>query len=460
MTDGESSSGDEIDEWIGVDFDSEFDIKGLDWEQNVKARKRKIEKQLKQLIERFGNKETVVGHPEIEVSEISGRAIVQLECEFELRNDLRTKDYARVRELLRGVAKLLKDAGATHEELENIMIGTVWEGSLNILLDAPIRVLELLFAKIKTGAPTMENASLVDLFPAFSVNARSAAAVGKRLKAKYSELVLFERAGLLLFKIESMAIMIPTSMANCAALVPGAGINLMGDSEDKWNALPSVRCTETKRDTSASSNEVEEIPVQPLNYPSPSFGKATRVKTKILNPSTSEQTQVPNVVFETSLDNSPPKRAYWIGRKLRKTIYGCVRICTVLRLREGVTWEGENPMAEEGEAIWEVTPTLAAVKIFDWSRVKELQGRHMEDPLRDSAMMQYLSQGGGNPNVIGSLDVLADEQCAYVFMPYASRGELFDVVERDQDGRGRLSEETARFWFRQILNVSSLFPHS
>ena len=93
---------------------------------------------------------------------------------------------------------------------------------------------------------------------------------------------------------------------------------------------------------------------------------------------------------------------------------------------------------------------MAAVKIMDWNRIRDLCGRHTEDPVKEVSAMQYLCTDGGSPNVLGTLDVMSDEQNLYSFMPFCSCGELFDYVERD----GRFSEPVARFWFRQLLNVS------
>lgn len=195
---------------------------------------------------------------------------------------------------------------------------------------------------------------------------------------------------------------------------------------------------------SASFEEVAENgpPSRALAFPNPLVGKAARVTATVYNPATSEEAQVPNVVYEVRPDGTPPSHAYWIGRKLKKAIYGCVRSCTVLRLREG-GWQGPGRGGS-----WEVTPDMAAVKIMDWNKVQELRGRHMEDPVKEVSAMQFIARDGSHPNVLGTLDVLSDQQYLYSFMPFCSCGELFGFVERD----GRFSEPVARFWFRQLLN--------
>jgi serine/threonine protein kinase len=55
-------------------------------------------------------------------------------------------------------------------------------------------------------------------------------------------------------------------------------------------------------------------------------------------------------------------------------------------------------------------------------------------------------------HVMSALDALSDGRNLYCIMPYCSGGELFDVLEK----RTKFPEREARFWFRQILEVSSL----
>lgn len=188
-------------------------------------------------------------------------------------------------------------------------------------------------------------------------------------------------------------------------------------------------------------------PAAPLSFPPPRVGRAARVTANVYNPATSEEASVPNVIYEVCEDGAPPQRAYWIGRKLKKAIYGCVRSCTVLKLRDPGRWTAMDGDGGSGGS-WEITSEMAAVKIMDWNAVRELRGRHMEDPVKEVAAMQFICLGGAHPNVLGSTDVLQDEQYLYSFMPFCSCGELFGYVERD----GRFSEPVARFWFRQILN--------
>jgi len=197
---------------------------------------------------------------------------------------------------------------------------------------------------------------------------------------------------------------------------------------------------------SASYEEVAENgpPTDPLQFPEPTVGRAARITATVYNPATGEEASVPNVIFEDK-GSDPPDRAYRIGRKLKKAIFGCVRSCTVLKLKEG-GWKGH---AGPGGSAWEVTSGLAAVKIMDWNAINEMRGRHVEDPVKEVSAMQYISSNGIHPNVMCCCDVLSDDKYLYSFMPFCSCGELFGFVDRD----GRFSEPVARFWFRQLINV-------
>lgn len=59
-------------------------------------------------------------------------------------------------------------------------------------------------------------------------------------------------------------------------------------------------------------------------------------------------------------------------------------------------------------------------------------------------------------HVMTALDSLTDGRKLYSIMPYCSGGELFEVLEK----RRKFSEQEARFWFHQILQVKMLiFSH-
>lgn len=216
------------------------------------------------------------------------------------------------------------------------------------------------------------------------------------------------------------------------------------ERERERRAMDDLTLAQLTNATASFDDLIENgAPSPALRFPSPNIGNAARVNATVFNPATGEEASVPNVVYEIRADGSPPRRAYWIGRKLKRAIYGCVRSCTVLKLHDPGQWSGSG-----GNDVWEVTAEMAAVKIMDWNVVHQLRGRHMEDPLKEVAAMQFIARDGPHPNVLQTLDVLKDDQYLYSFMPFCSGGELFGFVERE----GRFSEPVARFWFRQILN--------
>lgn len=176
-------------------------------------------------------------------------------------------------------------------------------------------------------------------------------------------------------------------------------------------------------------------PCMPLPFERATTGRAERVDAPVFNPVTHDVLEVSNIIYERHPDGRPPDRAYWVGRKLKKCIFGVVKECTVLRFRN------------DANVPWEVTPAKAAVKIMSWQKIREL--RHIEDPQKEVAAMQYVSRDGVHPHVMGVLDVLQDEEYLLMFMPFCSSGDLFSYVQQ----AGRFTEPMARYWFRQILEV-------
>jgi serine/threonine protein kinase len=176
-------------------------------------------------------------------------------------------------------------------------------------------------------------------------------------------------------------------------------------------------------------------PINPLEFEQATIGNAERVDAKVLNPFTGVSLEVENIIYERLPDGSPPVRAYWVGRKLTDCIYGCVRVCTIIRFRNDL------------KVPWEITEERAVVKVLSWQMIQEL--RHAEDPIKEVAALQYMGRAGKHPNIMCALDVLQDDEYLLVFMPYCSSGSLYDFVSR----AGVFPERVAIFWFRQILEV-------
>lgn len=156
--------------------------------------------------------------------------------------------------------------------------------------------------------------------------------------------------------------------------------------------------------------------------------------------------------------------AYWPQKRLQDAIYGCVIACVVLRRHVGSAADdaaraaGYEPGDLRAPIVWEITGDLVAIKQVEWRRVHAMRGRLLEDPIKEIAAMQLI--GSEHPNVLGSVEVLQDNEHLWSVMPFCRGGDLFGVVlevaERRQAneaelGSGGMLEPVARYWFRQLL---------
>lgn len=193
------------------------------------------------------------------------------------------------------------------------------------------------------------------------------------------------------------------------------------------------------------------------------------------------------------------KHAYWIQRTIREAIYGRVLFAVILKRRP------RSLVLIDG-AEWEVTPEHCAVKEMSWQHIRRDQDRLAEDPIKEVSSMQYLNRwwrqekqhknqeqqfqqsqhqhqqqmhledqlisplqpreidnhhadvnesffAMKDTNIIMPLDLLSDERNLYSIMPYCDGGELFERLDLNE----RFSEDEARYWMDQVLNVSSTF---
>jgi hypothetical protein len=170
-----------------------------------------------------------------------------------------------------------------------------------------------------------------------------------------------------------------------------------------------------------------------------------------------------NILHQQQTTTSP-QNAYWIQRTIRDAIYGRVLFAVVLERRHRPTDGAE----------WEVTPHHCAVKELSWQHIKKESGKLAEDPIKEVSAMQYLQKwfqathrqtqpSASNSavsesframreaNIMMPLDLLSDERNLYSIMPYCDGGELFERLDLNE----RFSEEEARYWIDQVLNVSS-----
>ena len=197
-------------------------------------------------------------------------------------------------------------------------------------------------------------------------------------------------------------------------------------------------------ETASYDDVAENGCARPVNFESPNIGVAERVDAPVYNPNTHEIRLVPNIIYERHEGGRHPARAYWIGRKIKKAIFGCVKSCTVLKFRNDI------------DVPWEITDQKAAVKIMSWDKIRNI--RHVEDPQKEISALQYLCRDGVHPNVLHPMDALHDDQYLLLFMPYCDSGDLFGFVAHAAQSGRLFPERIARFWFHQILQASHLRP--
>jgi hypothetical protein len=149
-------------------------------------------------------------------------------------------------------------------------------------------------------------------------------------------------------------------------------------------------------------------------------------------------------------------RAYWLIKPIRQAIFGTVWHGVLLR----------RPDAQQYDATithWETTNHVVAIKQCSKQSMGQAGGLTAENPRREVAAMQhvYFISTGAQENaeqamertgVMMPQDWLQDEHYCYSVMPFCNGGELFDRV----GAQGRFTEDEARKWMHQILNVS---PH-
>jgi len=244
---------------------------------------------------------------------------------------------------------------------------------------------------------------------------------------------------------------------------------------------------------------LEEQP--PAEFPPADPSPCARITTRVYDASTNRVTIVQNVLVRTLLptrmstassnmeedsssssdsddesmmeeDTTTPsqpqteERAYWMQRTVREAIYGSVLYATVLKRRPR-----DANLDASLQADWEVTTQKCAIKEMSWQHIRKERDRLAEDPIKEVSAMQYLQrwyQANNNnnnnandqddnffapimeTNIMMPLDLLSDDRHLYSVMPYCNGGELFDRLDLNE----RFSEEEARYWMYQVLNVS------
>lgn len=224
---------------------------------------------------------------------------------------------------------------------------------------------------------------------------------------------------------------------------------IMGDE----NAQHNTWCGHS----SLHYDEIESAgpPVRPLDFPTPEVHRAAFVSGVGRDHTTGRTSELQRLLVRLPQQRwhaSDTNRGYLMKKKLSKSTYGSVRLGVVLRRRsrEGIEADGIE---------WESTDELVAVKSSSWQKIRLCRGKHMEDPIKEVAALQYT--GSYHPNVLGCLEVLQDDDYLYTVMPYCKGGDLYSNImagqvlsNLDKPIRStvrRPNEEKARVWFGQLL---------
>jgi len=201
-------------------------------------------------------------------------------------------------------------------------------------------------------------------------------------------------------------------------------------------------------DTTANYSIVKSAgpAARPLEFPTPTVHRACRKTCRALDHRTGRIYKLNNVLLHSGTKH--PQEAYLIRKKIAKSIYGVVRICVVLKPRRKGEKNWELSEEDDRDVKWISTDRIVAIKISSWARMAQFHGRHLEDPIREISAMQLI--GNYHPNLIGSIEVLQDDEYLFTVMPYCEGGDLTGRVINNENCV--VGESRARMWFQQLLS--------
>lgn len=210
-------------------------------------------------------------------------------------------------------------------------------------------------------------------------------------------------------------------------------------------------------------------PQPPLPFPNPHWEQGKRGTVLCFMPKTGREIELRNVLYRDFSREYPDdaeshvQQAYWPmpHKKPIKTIMGHVEICYLLHRyhsrEQSTRTDLETDSSDDGEedyeeeVIFSLTDTLVAVKVNYHARMMNLRDRHAEDPRKEIAAMQLI--GNDSPHVLGCMDALAERNGnVNVVLRYCNSGDLFELLQESRNNvHPGMSEERARYWFRQIV---------
>mmetsp|Transcript_12561 Transcript_12561/g.16494 ORF Transcript_12561/g.16494 Transcript_12561/m.16494 type:complete len:337 (+) Transcript_12561:127-1137(+) len=164
----------------------------------------------------------------------------------------------------------------------------------------------------------------------------------------------------------------------------------------------------------------------PDNFPHPTIRNGQLIRVNIR-----EHGGNGNIIEVTCIQCQESGNVYQFVRTLRDCIYGKVKHAIQIRIA--------------ADGVYDYTTVQVAIKVMYRQRIREMRGRHNENPMSEIAAMEYLSDPG-NTHVLSLIECVMDDQRVYCIFPFCG-SELFSHVESS----GRFDEPTSKTLFLQIL---------
>ena len=244
------------------------------------------------------------------------------------------------------------------------------------------------------------------------------------------------------------------SQLNSIPPFSSSGVSIRQVTPPAYQPQPMAQAAPVQVDFDHNADYPEGPGLQPPQYAEFDSQPCDSLNQRVFDPATNEFYKATCLLLEHS-----PDRAYWLQQQVRNAMYGRVWLGQLL----------QRPAAFGMDATithWETTGQRVAIKQASRQLLQKAEELHSaEHPRREHAALTHLAmvatvngtgmletpaQAMERTGVMMPQDWLHDEHYAYLIMPYCNGGELFDRV----GAQGRFSEDEARHWMHQILNVS------
>ena len=244
------------------------------------------------------------------------------------------------------------------------------------------------------------------------------------------------------------------SQLNSIPPFSSSGVSIRQVTPPAYQPQPMAQAAPVQVDFDHNADYPEGPGLQPPQYEEFDSQPCDSLNQRVFDPATNEFYKATCLLLEHS-----PDRAYWLQQQVRNAMYGRVWLGQLL----------QRPAAFGMDATithWETTGQRVAIKQASRQLLQKAEELHSaEHPRREHAALTHLAmvatvngtgmletpaQAMERTGVMMPQDWLHDEHYAYLIMPYCNGGELFDRV----GAQGRFSEDEARHWMHQILNVS------